>query len=106
MSRRTPSLSVTFLHAGMTFHANCDFYPPIPGKFTGPPESCYPDEGGECEITELSVNGMDAQFLLDSDISEALEEAAYDACCAEMERMAEDAAESRAADRAEDRRGW
>jgi hypothetical protein len=106
MSRPTPSLSVTFTHIGLTFKAECDFYPLVRGRFSGPPEDCYPDEGGEAEITELECDGTDALFLLGSDLADDLSRAAYDACCGEMYRMAEDAAESRAADRAEDRRGW
>jgi hypothetical protein len=27
--------------------------PIIRGRFSGPPEDCYPDEGGECEIIEI-----------------------------------------------------
>jgi hypothetical protein len=26
----------------------------IRGRFSGPPESCYPDEGGEAEITKIT----------------------------------------------------
>lgn len=30
-----------------------NLYPGRPGKYSGPPESCYPDEPPEWEITEL-----------------------------------------------------
>jgi len=29
----------------------------IPGRFFGPPENCYPDEGGEAEIEAILLNG-------------------------------------------------
>ena len=98
------AMSITFTHIGLTFKAECDVEPFVRGKYSGPPESCYPDEGGYAEITDLTVDGADASFLLGSDLADALNEAAYDACVAEGERMADDAAESRAADRAEERR--
>ena len=28
------------------------FQPPIPGKLSGPPEDCYPDEGAEIEFDD------------------------------------------------------
>lgn len=32
--------------------------PIIPGKFYGPPEDCYEDEGGDCEIISIKLDGQ------------------------------------------------
>jgi len=104
MTRRPPSLSVTFPLYGLTFNAEVDYEHLVPARISGPPEDSYPAEGGSAEITALSVDGADAIFLMGSDLSFALNEAAYEAC---LERIAfdhEDALESRAQARADDRR--
>jgi len=35
-----------------------DVSPVIPGRFSGPPESCYPAEGGEVENLVATVGGL------------------------------------------------
>ena len=96
-------MKVTFTHIGLTFTAECDYEPLVRGRFSGPPELCYPDEGGAATITALSCNWKDASFLLGSDICEALDEAAYEACVEQVASDRDDAAESRAAARDDDR---
>lgn len=39
------------------------YTPVIPGRFSGPPEDCYPDEGGEFEFEVLDRNGRPAPWL-------------------------------------------
>ncbi len=34
-----------------------DVAPIIPGRYSGPPEDCYPDEGGEVESLSASLDG-------------------------------------------------
>ena len=98
-----PALTVTFTHIGLKFSAEVDFTPETPAQLYGPPENCYPAEGGEADITTLTVDGYEAMFLLNSELAEELYRIAYDACCDQMQSMAEDAAESRAQARADDR---
>ena len=98
-------MQITFVHIGLTFTAECDYQPYVRGYIAGPPEDCYPDEGGAATITALSCNWKDASFLLGSDICEALDEAAYKACVEQSASDRDDAAESRAAARDEDRHG-
>ena len=71
-----------------------------PGKLSGPPEDCYPPEGGEVEIIEVWVEGkrvddMLADFLGErfrSEVEEKAPEYVMDA----FEAAAEDAAEAKA----------
>jgi hypothetical protein len=37
----------------------CSLTPYDPGKTSGPPEDCYPPEGGECEILKVSLDGRE-----------------------------------------------
>jgi hypothetical protein len=74
------TMTITFRAHGLKFEAEVDYTPLIPGRFSGPPERCYPDEGGECEITALTCDGKDALFLLASmDLAPDIESAAADA---------------------------
>lgn len=34
-----------------------EYEPLIPGRFSGPPEKCYPDEGGSLAIGDIFLNG-------------------------------------------------
>ena len=44
-------------HAGMDFRVEYEYEPLIPGRFSGPPENCYPDEGGTLTIGAVLING-------------------------------------------------
>lgn len=39
------------------------YLPRIPGRYSGPPESCYPDEGAEVEFVVLDRRGRPAPWL-------------------------------------------
>lgn len=34
----------------------------VPAKISGPPENCYPAEGGEVEIDSITLNGKDVDL--------------------------------------------
>lgn len=76
-------MNISFRAIGLIFDADVDYEPVIHGRYSGPPEDCYPDEGGTVEFNDLTVDGQDASFLLESsvseDIIEAAQAAAYDA---------------------------
>jgi hypothetical protein len=59
---------VKFKAYGLSFQAEADYYPIVPAKISGPPEDCYPEEGGEIEIFSLKCEGHDATFMLESEI--------------------------------------
>jgi len=42
---------------GITLEVEYDATPFVPGYISGPPENCYPDEGGEIEITKVCQLG-------------------------------------------------
>ena len=77
-------MDITFRCFGLDFEAEVDFTPGIPGRFSGPPEKCYPDEGAEIEFKTLTCEGNDALFLLESG-----------SLCAEIEEAAIEAAEEK-----------
>ena len=92
-------MNISFSFIGLTFVAEIDFEPLVPARISGPPEDCYPAEGGYATICTLKCDASDASFLLESDLEDALNDAAYAACVAQLESDREDAAESRAAAR-------
>ena len=100
------TMTVTFSFVGLEFVAECDYEPLIPAQLYGAPENCAPAEGGNAEITALKCNGYDAMFLLESDLADALNDAAYEACCEQVASDRESAQEDRAAERAYERRGY
>jgi len=70
-----------------------------PGRFSGPPELCYPEEGGEVEVERVEVDGED---MTPEDAAkkygvtiEAMAEALAEAAERNDELAAEDAAERR-----------
>lgn len=97
------TMNVTFSLLGLTFEAKCEYEPYIPAQISGPPERCYPAEGGTAAIRDLSCNGADALFLLESKLADELTDAAYQACVDADEAQREAAAEARAEERRLDR---
>jgi len=77
-----------------------------PGRLSGPPEDCYPPEGGEAEIESVTLDGKRWDGTLTKEeldaVEEQLREAAQDAYDAAMEDAAEAAAEARAEARYDD----
>lgn len=54
-------------------HFECSVSPYDPGRSSGPPESCYPPEGGEVEDIETSVMNRDKKLVkLDDKWAESL----------------------------------
>lgn len=72
-------MHITFNAIGLNFDAEISYTPATPGRYSGPPEDCYPDDPAELEILSLTCEGKDAMFLLDGTCFEAIEQAAYEA---------------------------
>ena len=99
-------MKITFNLYGLTFVAEADYERLVPARISGPPEHCSPAEGGWADITELSANGVEAMVLMESDLADALNDAAYEACVEQVASDRESAQEDRAAERAYERRGY
>jgi hypothetical protein len=54
------------------------FSPVIPGRYSGPPEDCYPDEGGDLDDFTATVDGKDFP-LTDEEEKRAVDSCAKDA---------------------------
>ena len=70
-----------------------DVTPVREGRFYGPPELCFPDEGGEVDITEISANGR--LFELTEEETKLAIEALWMAANEKWEADEEDAAVAR-----------
>jgi hypothetical protein len=64
------------------YEIECDLTPYDPGRTYGPPEKCYPPEGGDCEILSVKLLGVevkDWEKFIDKDMEEAIAERAGEA---------------------------
>ena len=62
-----PSLQLTqeiYPFEEYTLLIECDYSPLRRGRFSGPPEDCYPDEPEELEITSITL--LDCPFIATS----------------------------------------
>ena len=51
-----------------------EYSPPQSGKYSGPPEDCYPDEDAELTVTNVQVPGMTLSQELISRLVEMLDD--------------------------------
>ncbi|MBY0277913.1 hypothetical protein K2Z84_21475 [Candidatus Binatia bacterium] len=77
--------------------------PVVPGRYSGPPELCYPDEGGEAEIESSVCSCCGKAVELSAEERARAEAALRKVAEDEAEAAAEAAAEARAEARAEGR---
>ena len=81
--------------------------PVVPGRTFGPPERCYPDEGGDVEIVEIVLDAP-GNAAWTGTLTREEEKRASEKLFEEAEEVWEqlrcDAAEARAEERAEDAR--
>ena len=81
-----------------SIHVSGDVTAFCPGRICGPPERCYPDEGGDVEVTGSWLNGEEVELTEDeiAQAEEALLQAAADAAEDYAVSRAEYAADARA----------
>ena len=48
---------------GADIEVHFTYYPARPGRISGPPEDCYPDEPSEFEIEQIVYNSVDVTSL-------------------------------------------
>lgn len=89
-------MEISFSAAGLSLSAKVHASPGRPGTYWEPPE--YP----EIEILELYCEGKECLFLLDSTVSESIEDAASEAAIQYIREEREEAAISRAEQRREE----
>lgn len=70
--------------------ADCHYEPHVPGRFTGPPELCYPDEGGYVVIEGVREGETDLMEWFEG-LSEGVQAAAEETCFAACEELCEEA---------------
>jgi len=63
---------VEFSWKNLDFIATGEYTAGDPGRYSGPPEKCYPAEASEFDIQSLNCGGCDALFLLDSTFAEEI----------------------------------
>lgn len=67
-------MEITIKAYGVEFDVEFTAEPYIPAKISGPPENCYPAEGGEIDIESISINGQDLMGVLDACVIENIAE--------------------------------
>lgn len=85
-------MNIEFTVQGNTFRAEVNLIPYVPARTYGPPENCYPEEGGEIEIETLELVEGDLFDLLPERIKGLVNEAAYLAAYEEVQDMKNEAA--------------
>lgn len=61
-----------------------DVSPLIRGRYSGPPEHCYPDEGGYAEVVKILCDGKPWDGELTTDEETGFCEDAYEKCMTEI----------------------
>ena len=69
--------------------------PIVHGYYSGPPERCFPDEGGDVEIETVKCRGCGQAVELTPEEQRLAEDTLYKEAAKEWEIAAEDAAMSR-----------
>ena len=52
---------------GADIDVHFTYYPARPGRISGPPEDCYPDEPSELEIEQIVYNSVNVTNLFSDD---------------------------------------
>ena len=52
---------------GADIEVHFTYYPARPGRISGPPEDCYPDEPSEFEIEQIVYNSVNVTNLFSDD---------------------------------------
>ncbi len=97
------SYTKTFFIGDVEFEVEFSSTPYRPAKISGPPENCYPAEGGEVELESISIGGFEVTEVLSdaayNKIKTMCEEAASECEKDARDQALEDEAEAKAFDR-------
>lgn len=101
------SFTKTFYIGDVEFEVEFSSTPYTPDKTSGPPENCYPAEGGEVDIESIMIGGFEVSDVISETVRDKLqmmaEEAAPELESDERDCAIAEAAEARAMDR---EAGW
>ena len=93
----------TFYIGDVEFEVEFSSTPYVPARISGPPENCYPAEGGEVEIESICIGEFEVSDIISDSVraklQEMCEEAAPECERDERDSALADAAEARAFDR-------
>lgn len=84
----TIEVSVTI--EGRSCLCECDYEPLRRGNISGPPEHCYPDEGGFASVLRVHEGDADVTEWFE-ELSEGAQSAAEETCFAACEELSEEA---------------
>ena len=97
------SYTKTFYIGDVEFEVEFSSTPYVPAKISGPPENCYPAEGGEVEIESICIGEFEVSDIISDSVRQLLqtkcEEAAPECEQEERDSALTDMAEARYHDR-------
>lgn len=91
----TATLSITRTAFEIELEVEGNVEPIVHGHYSGPPERCFPDEGGDVEVTSVKCVGCGQTVDLTPDEQRLAEDALYNEAARGWAIDAEDAAISR-----------
>lgn len=91
----TTSVTITRTEFDIDLEVTGYVQPIVHGHYSGPPERCFPDEGGDVDIETVKCACCGQAVELSDDETKVIEAALYNAAAAQWEMAAEDAAISR-----------
>ena len=93
----------TFYIGDVEFEVEFSSTPYVPARISGPPENCYPAEGGEVEIESICIGEFEVSDIISDSVRQLLqtkcEEAAPECEKEERDSALADMAEARYYDR-------
>lgn len=96
----------TFYIGDVEFEVEFNASPYVPAKISGPPENCYPAEGGEVELESIMIGEFEVTDVISESVRDKLQIMAEEAA-PELEAEARESAEAEAAEaRAERERDY
>lgn len=85
------STTRTFNVCGFEFEVEFEATPYSAARISGPPEHCYPAEGGEVDIISITLGDWEVTDILSEDILEKIKAAVEAYVCSDEPMMEADA---------------
>lgn len=75
---------------GVDLVVEFDGTPFVPAQVSGPPESCYPCEGGEADVVGIYLDGTEVTSLLNDYVINQVNEKVVEFLCSPQEEESEE----------------